>query len=98
MVDITSSLIAVIIVAASSIDTPFATVCLPADNTIVTSYTVEEIPLAVVEELLASAVDSLVNLGLVFPWKWKRLLVLFPDRQKVSVRSYQPLEASFRSS
>lgn len=63
----TSSLIAVITVTASSIDTPVATECPPLDNTIVASNTVEEIPVAVVEKLLASIVDSLVNLGLVFP-------------------------------
>lgn len=62
----TSSLIAVIIVTASSIDTSLATESLPLDNTIVSSDAVEEIPVAVVEELLASVVDSLVNLGLVF--------------------------------
>jgi hypothetical protein len=84
-----SSLVAVITVTASSIDTSLATESLPLDNTIVTSNTVKEIPVAVVEELPASIVDSLVNLGLVFPWKWRRLLDLFSDQRIMGVHSYR---------
>lgn len=87
MVGTTSSLIAVIIVTTSTIDTSFVTECRPLDNTIVASYTVEKISATVVEKLLASVVDSLVNLGQIF--SWKRLLVSYSGQEKVGVRSYQ---------
>ena len=89
VVGTTSGLIAVISVTAASIDTSLATESLPLNNTIVASNTVEEIPVAVVEELPASIVDSLVNLGLVFPWKRRRLLDLFSDQRIMGVHSYR---------
>ncbi|KFY63224.1 hypothetical protein V496_04073 [Pseudogymnoascus sp. VKM F-4515 (FW-2607)] len=64
--DTTSGLVAEIIVTTSTIDASFATECLPLDNTIVASYTVEKISVAVVDMSLAGVEDSLVNLGLVF--------------------------------
>lgn len=50
---------------SSSINTPSTTVFLP--NTFIASCTIEEVIFAIVDFLLASIVDSLVDLGLVVP-------------------------------
>lgn len=62
---------------SSSIDTPSTTAFLPINYTFIASYTIEEIVFAIVDFLLASIVDSLVDLGLVQwilapKWAWCR--------------------------
>lgn len=60
-------LLTVVTLVSSSINTPTSAAFLPINNTFIASYTVEEIILAIVDFLLASIVDSLVDLGLIIP-------------------------------